>query len=92
MFVNEQTAPQLDNQQPLEGEEKARHPTHPHPTYSILCLVYLTYVLMFVNEQATNQLDNQQPLVGEEKPRHGTHLHPSYIMSCIPDICSDVCQ
>ncbi len=91
MFVNEQAASQLDNQQPQVGEEKTRHCKHIF-TQHILCPAYLTYVLMFVNEQAAPQLDNQKPLVGEEKARHCTHPHPTYIMSCIPDICSEVCQ
>jgi hypothetical protein len=60
MFVNEQAATQLDNKQPLVGEEKARYRSHLHPTY--IMSAYLTYVLMFVNEQAAPQLDSQQPL------------------------------
>ncbi len=79
MFVNEQAAPQLDNQQPLVGEEKARHFL---PTY-ILCPVYLTYVLMFVNEQAAPQLDNQQPLVcmrGKGTPPYTSSPNIYYVL------------
>jgi hypothetical protein len=60
MFVNEQTAPPLDNQQPLERKRHAN--LHLLPTYIMFC----------IPEQAASQLDNQQPLVGEEKTRQRT--------------------